>query len=64
MGALHRLMWAQEKQEFITGLIYYDGHRESLAEASDLTKMPLAHLQGDKIRPSAESLEEIMASLM
>ena len=64
MGALHRLLWAQEKQEFITGLIYYDGHRESLAEASDLTEMPLAHLQAEKIRPSVASLEEIMASLM
>ena len=64
MGALHRLMWAQEKQEFITGLIYYDGDRESLAEASDLTETPLAHLPVEKIRPSAESLEEIMASLM
>ena len=64
MGALHRLMWAQEKQEFITGLIYYDGDRESLAEASDLTETPLAHLPAEKIRPSAESLKEIMASLM
>ncbi len=64
MGALHRLMWAQEKREFITGLIYYDGERESLAEASDLTKTPLAHLPVEKIRPSAESLEEIMAGLM
>jgi len=64
MGALHRLMWAQEKQEFITGLIYYDGERKSLAEASDLTETPLAHLPAEKIRPSAESLEEIMASLM
>lgn len=64
MGALHRLIWAQEKQEFITGLIYYDGDRESLAEASDLTETPLAHLPAEKIRPSAESLEEIMASLM
>jgi 2-oxoglutarate ferredoxin oxidoreductase subunit beta len=64
MGALHRLMWAQEKQEFITGLIYYDGDRESLAEASDLTGTPLAHLPVEKIRPSAASLEEIMASLM
>ncbi len=63
MGALHRLMWAQEKQEFITGLIYYNGDRESLAEASHLTNTPLAHLQGDQIRPSAESLKEIMAEL-
>ena len=64
MGALHRLMWAQEKLEFITGLIYYDGDRDSLAEASDLTATPLAHLQGDQLRPSAESLNEIMAGLM
>ncbi len=64
MGALHRLMWAQEKREFITGLIYYDGDRESLAEASDLTQTPLAHLPVEKIRPSAESLETIMAGLM
>ncbi len=64
MGALHRLMWAQEKQEFITGLIYYDGHRESLAEASDLTDMPLSSLTPEQLRPSAESLEKIMAGLM
>ena len=64
MGALHRLMWAQEKQEFITGLIYYDGERQNLAEASHLTQTPLAHLPEEKLRPSAESLEKIMAGLM
>jgi 2-oxoglutarate/2-oxoacid ferredoxin oxidoreductase subunit beta len=64
MGALHRLMWAQEKQEFITGLIYYDGQRESLAEASDLTEAPLSSLTPAQLRPSAESLEKIMAGLM
>jgi 2-oxoglutarate ferredoxin oxidoreductase subunit beta len=64
MGAIHRLMWAQEKQEFITGLIYYDGKRPSLAEASHLIGTPLAHLQGDQIRPSADSLNEIMQSLI
>ena len=64
MGALHRLMWAQEKLELITGLIYYDGERQSLAEASHLTEKPLAHLQGDQIRPSAESLAQIMGNLM
>ncbi len=63
MGAIHRLMWAEEKREFITGLIYYDDKRPSLAEASHLTETPLAHLQGDQIRPSAESLEKIMHRL-
>ncbi|MCP4417537.1 MAG: 2-oxoacid:ferredoxin oxidoreductase subunit beta [Chloroflexi bacterium] len=64
IGALHRLMVAQEKQEFMTGLIYYGGERPSLAEASHLTKMPLAHLSAEKIRPSAESLKKIMADMM
>ncbi|GJM40985.1 MAG: 2-oxoglutarate ferredoxin oxidoreductase subunit beta [Ardenticatenaceae bacterium] len=64
MGALNRLMWAQEKREFITGLIYYDGERENLAEASRLPAVPLAHLPEEKLRPSAESLDEIMADLM
>jgi 2-oxoglutarate ferredoxin oxidoreductase subunit beta len=64
MGALHRLMWAQQKQEFITGLIYYDGERENLAEASHLTQTALAHLPLEQLRPSAASLEKIMADLM
>lgn len=64
MGAMHRLMWAEEKREFITGLIYFDDKRPSLAEASHLTETPLAHLQGDQIRPSAESLDEIMRDLL
>lgn len=64
MGAMHRLQWAEEKQEFITGLLYYDPHRPSLAEASDLTEAPLAELSAEAIRPSKESLAELMTSLM
>ena len=64
MGAMHRLMWAEEKREFITGLIYYDDKRPSLAAANHLTETPLAHLPADRIRPSAESLDAIMQSLL
>ena len=64
MGALHRLQWAEQKQEFITGLLYYDDKRPSLAEISHLTETPLAHLQDDKIRPSKQALDDIMKSLM
>jgi 2-oxoglutarate ferredoxin oxidoreductase subunit beta len=63
MGALHRLQWAQEKQEFITGLIYIDEARPSLAEMSRLPDMPLAVLPEEKIRPSREALAGVMASL-
>lgn len=64
MGALHRLQWAEQNQEFITGLIYYDGERPSLAEISNLTTTPLAHLEAEDIRPSKQALSDIMASLM
>jgi len=61
MGALHRLQWAQEKEEFITGLIYYDNERPSLAEVSNLVETPLAHLATEQIRPGKEALEKVMA---
>jgi 2-oxoglutarate/2-oxoacid ferredoxin oxidoreductase subunit beta len=62
MGALHRLQWAQQKQEFITGLIYYDGSRPSLAELSDLGETPLARLPAEQLRPSPEALDDVMKS--
>lgn len=64
MGALHRLQWAQEKDEFITGLIYYDPQRQNLAEASNMVDTPLANLTEAQLRPSRQALDEVMASLM
>lgn len=63
MGALHRLQWAQEKQEFITGLIYYEPERPSLAEVSRLPEAPLAALPDEKLRPPATALADFMATL-
>ncbi len=64
MGALHRLQWAQEKQEFITGLIYYDNQRKSLSDMLQLGDEALATLPNDKIRPSQEALDSVMATLL
>lgn len=64
MGAMHRLLWAQEKLEFITGLIYYDAHRPALDMMSQVVDTPLAHLTDDQIRPSKAALDKMMASLM
>ena len=64
MEALRRLHETEHGEEFITGLIYFDPNRESLAEAADLTDTPLAHLPDDMIRPSKESLDNLMANLM
>jgi 2-oxoglutarate ferredoxin oxidoreductase subunit beta len=62
--ALRILLKAEDNREFITGLIYFDPRRESLAEASDLPDEPLAKLAPEKVRPPAEALERIMAGLM
>jgi 2-oxoglutarate ferredoxin oxidoreductase subunit beta len=64
MGAMHQLQWAAEKHEFITGLIYYDSSRPSLAETSHLVETPLAHLSDEQLRPSPEKLEALMVALM
>jgi 2-oxoglutarate ferredoxin oxidoreductase subunit beta len=64
MGAMHRLQWAQEKREFITGLIYYNDKRKTLSEVEQLGSTPLAHLPAAKIRPSAEAWAGVMAELL
>ncbi|MBE2197792.1 MAG: 2-oxoacid:ferredoxin oxidoreductase subunit beta [Anaerolinea sp.] len=64
LGALHRLQWAQQNQEFITGLVYYNPNRPNLAEVNKLVETPLAQLPEAKLRPVKEKLDEIMAGMM
>ena len=64
MEALRLLQQTEHTAEFITGLIYFDPTRESLAEASDLPDTPLALLPDEMIRPPKESLDDLMAKLM
>jgi 2-oxoglutarate ferredoxin oxidoreductase subunit beta len=64
IGAMQRLQHAQQENEFITGLVYYDPSRPSLAEVSHLVDIPLAQLPPDRLRPSPAALAEIMAELM
>jgi 2-oxoglutarate ferredoxin oxidoreductase subunit beta len=54
---------AQERQEFITGLIYIDESRPTLPALQHLTETPLAHLPESVLRPSRESLAKIMSEL-
>jgi 2-oxoglutarate ferredoxin oxidoreductase subunit beta len=61
---MHRLQWAQEKQEFITGLVYYDPSRPSLAETVRLGKTPLNALEEERVRPPAAALAGLMSGLM
>jgi 2-oxoglutarate ferredoxin oxidoreductase subunit beta len=63
LGAIHRLQWAQENHEFITGLIYYNDARPTLTQVSHLVDTPLSALTDEQIRPSRETLQNLMAEL-
>ena len=62
--AIMRLEEAEAKQEFITGLIYYNPERENFAEVNDLVDTPLARLSDAQLRPSKASLDKVMQELM
>lgn len=63
MAAIQRLQVAEMNQEMVTGLIYYDDKRPSLAEVANMNSIPLAHLSDNQIRPSASSLDGLMATM-
>lgn len=63
LAAIQLLEEARAKQRFITGLIYINPNRPSLAEHEKLGSTPLSALPESKTRPSRESLEKIMAGM-
>ena len=63
LAAIRLLEEARARQQFITGLIYVDNSRESLAEAAEMVDLPLAWLPEAKTRPSRASLDKIMAGM-
>ncbi len=62
--ALDVLEQATREQLFLTGLIYYEEPRPTLADNENLVAESLAGLPNDLIRPSKESLDKLMRSLM
>jgi 2-oxoglutarate ferredoxin oxidoreductase subunit beta len=63
-AALALLLEAQEKQEFITGLIYINEARPTLHEVLDLTETPLVELTEERLRPPRETLDKLIAEMM
>jgi 2-oxoglutarate ferredoxin oxidoreductase subunit beta len=61
--ALQLLEEAREKQEFITGLLYFNENRATLPEVMHITETPLAQLPESKLRPTPEAFTKIMAEL-
>jgi 2-oxoglutarate ferredoxin oxidoreductase subunit beta len=64
MDAMRRLEEAGHNNEFITGLLYIDSERPSLAEVSNLTDTPLSQLPEEKLRPSPEALDQVMGEML
>ena len=60
--AMTLLREAQEQQHFYTGLIYYKDGSTPYSEQRNLVPEALATLPEDKIRPSREVFDQIMAS--
>jgi 2-oxoglutarate ferredoxin oxidoreductase subunit beta len=63
LAAIRLLEEARAKQQFVTGLIYVDSSRPSLAEHERLGDTPLALLPEARTRPSRESLDKVMAKM-
>ena len=59
-AAMRRLEQANAEDEFITGLIYYNDGRASLAEVSGTVDTPLAQLTDEQLRPSREQLADLL----
>jgi 2-oxoglutarate/2-oxoacid ferredoxin oxidoreductase subunit beta len=55
---------AQRDQLFLTGLLYYEEPRMTLAETVHLVDTPLVELPVEKLRPRREALDKLMQSLM
>ncbi|MFN2322116.1 MAG: 2-oxoacid:ferredoxin oxidoreductase subunit beta [Trueperaceae bacterium] len=59
--AVKRLLRAEAEEEFLTGLIYYDASRPSLAETTAIGDAPLASLPDEALRPTPEALASVLA---
>lgn len=51
-------------QIFLTGLIYYEEPRPTLADLDNLVDTPLSSLDAESIRPPKDALDKVMKSLM
>ena len=61
--AFNLLHEAQEKNEFLTGLIYVEPQKKDFVTLLGLTEEPLATLPLDRVRPGREALARMMEEL-
>ena len=63
MAALEALHRAEVERKHVTGLLYFNPGKPTLDDTLHLVETPLAELQEEQLRPSRESLEELLAGL-
>jgi 2-oxoglutarate ferredoxin oxidoreductase subunit beta len=64
MNAVQTIAKASEEKQFLTGLLYIDEGKPDFVSMMKVVDEPLASLQQDRLRPSKEALDKIMAELM
>ncbi|MCB9454397.1 MAG: 2-oxoacid:ferredoxin oxidoreductase subunit beta [Anaerolineaceae bacterium] len=62
--AITTLERAYREQLFLTGLLYYEEPRPTLADTVGLGQTPLTHVETSKLRPSREALAKLMQDMM
>lgn len=63
MLAYQTLENARRENKFLTGLFYINDEEPNMLELLDMVDQPLAYLSDSQIRPTRESLRQIMAEL-
>ncbi|MCA1686354.1 MAG: 2-oxoacid:ferredoxin oxidoreductase subunit beta [Planctomycetia bacterium] len=63
VSAMRLLGESQERDEFLTGLIYLSPERPNFVDMQGMTDTPLSSLPDAALRPSRETLEAIMATI-
>ena len=61
MAAIKLLEDARQNQEFVTGLLYINENRPTLTDIARTVETPLAYLPNEKLRPSREAFDKVMA---
>ena len=62
MMALNAVIEAEKEDKHVTGLLYFEEGKQTLDETENLVDMPLADLPEEMIRPSKETLDELLAN--
>jgi 2-oxoglutarate ferredoxin oxidoreductase subunit beta len=61
--AMALLLEAQQKQEFLTGLIYAEPTKKDFLELSGIGRDPIVEMPDARLRPGRKALDEIMGGL-